>query len=132
MKQINKQAAKVLEKISKESNTISNNKTFMDVHVEIIGKIENIPGTGRLIAVTHYYEQNGDLVTDPEMVFVESEGLKGEKAYYPISFEMGGFRFEESALIENNTIKGVRPQLQRQHATFAGQWMINIKNQQGI
>jgi len=138
MKKINDEAGKVLQKLSEGlkvggSRVIDNSKgTFMPVHVEVIGKVDNVAGTGRMIAVAHYYEQNGDLVTDPEMVFVESVGMKGNIAYYPVSFEMGGMKFERSAIIEDGKLTKVNPVLNREHAVFAGKWMKNIKSQQRL
>lgn len=138
MKKINKEATKTLEKIARglkvgERTIVDNTKgAFMPVHIEVIGRVEGVPGTGRLISIAHYYEQNGDLVTDPEMVFIESKEANGEIAYYPVSWEMGGIKYERSVDIDEGRISGVRPKLQRQHAIFAGKWLDNIKSQQRL
>jgi len=86
--------------------------------------IENI-GWNR-ISVAHYFEQNGDLVADPDIVFfVES----GEWAPIQIT-QVFGFqnvvRFDE-----NNELKIVsyKPRSQAGVNALANQWAQNIKDQ---
>jgi hypothetical protein len=43
--------------------------TFMALHVECIGKCNLSP----IFSLAHYYEQNGDLMRDPEMLFIQAE-----------------------------------------------------------
>ena len=49
--------------------------TFMALHVECIGQCN----LGPLFSLTHYYEQAGDLMRDPEMIFIRAE----DGGYYP-------------------------------------------------
>ena len=46
---------------------ISNNQCFMPVSVEVVG---TTPQNALIVSVAHYYEQNGDLMADPEVTFV--------------------------------------------------------------
>ena len=48
---------------------------FMPVIVEQVGRNQ--------ISIAHYYEQNGDLMADPEIVFLKKEYSYGTE-YYPI------------------------------------------------
>jgi len=43
--------------------------TIMALHVECIGKCN----LGSIFSLAHYYEQHGDLMRDPEMLFIEAE-----------------------------------------------------------
>ena len=43
-----------------------------------------------LMSVAHYHEQNGDLVADPEMAFEVAPGLKSDREFFPVTFEMPG------------------------------------------
>ena len=49
--------------------------TFMAVHVECIGRCN----LGHVFSLAHYYEQQGDLMRDPEMLFIKAE----DGGYYP-------------------------------------------------
>lgn len=93
---------------------------FMPVIVERIGD--------RLLSVAHYYEQNGDLVPDPEMVFWQSPA---DDRWYPCSITQWCGRTVALILGEEGP-EGFHPGRSRELATFAGQWMRNIRIQQGI
>lgn len=100
---------------------------FMDLTVENIGPNQ--------ISVAHYYEQNGDLCQDPEIVFLV--GCDGE--WYPVEWTtpqvmlmgrvMGGYR----RYVEIDAEKGswIRADLrgQRDLAIFANKWADNLKMQ---
>ena len=60
---------------------------LMRLCIEAIG---TGPNGFPLISVAHYYEQNGDLVADPEMTFEVAPGLKSAAAVFPVTFEMPG------------------------------------------
>jgi len=78
-------------------------------------------------SVAHYYEQNGDLMRDPEMVFLK--GCDGQ--WYPISFRQDGTGTDQTSA-EKDPARGwlVAPRLQAEHARFASMWMRNIRAQQ--
>lgn len=100
---------------------------FMDLVIENVGVNQ--------IAITHYYEQNGDLCQDPEIVFLV--GCDGE--WYPVEWTtpavmlmgrvMGGYR----RYVEIDAEKGswIRGDLrgQRDLAIFANKWADNLKMQ---
>lgn len=124
MKAINQKAQKILENlVSKLENgyaKIDNSQgCFMPVVVEDIG--------GNMISVAHYFEQNGDLIPDPEMIFWK--GADGR--FYPTYFK-DVFGERESLYFNENGKPYAWNSLQHDQATFAGQWMLNIKAQQGL
>lgn len=132
MKSLNQRAEKVFRKlIEKADNGHAKIDTggpgIMPVAVECIGKSENTHFSGKIWSIAHYFEQMGDLCADPEMTFLETE-----RGIYPLSFEMQGSilaRFEQSVNL-NKPNPTYIPPLQKEHASFANQWMINIKHQQ--
>lgn len=97
---------------------------FMDVVVEYIGNCN----LGAMFSVAHYYEQNGDLMRDPEMCFIR--GKDGE--YYPYYYRLDGLGIEEDVMQMNDkgelTCKNATQQ--KGQANFAESWMRNIKQQQ--
>lgn len=96
---------------------------FMPVSVEFIGKCR----LGDLFSVAHYHEQNGDLMRDPEMVFLRDR----DGHFYPTYFRQdGGLGLEQESA---DMVKGtVRPAMQAEHAVFANLWMKNIREQQHL
>lgn len=133
MTRISKHAAKVLDKLTQGLTAIGDNKTidnsagtFMAVHVGVIGMVY---GDQPLVRIAHYYEQNGDLMADPEMVFWR--GCDGN--YYPTYFVNDGTGYEkESVIFEDGQPKRFWPAVQKDQAWFANTWLKNIKLQQGL
>jgi hypothetical protein len=100
--------------------------TFMPVHVEIIDRSQY----GNHVSIAHYYEQNGDLMKDPEMTFLAS--LK--RSVLPMTFEQdGGFPICQVAMeIDDSDTIRWNEKLQSSLADFANTWMVNIKDQQHL
>jgi hypothetical protein len=137
MNYINKKAKKVMDKLTdgvtpdNSHRKIDNAKgCFMAVSVEYLHELslhnQNFP----VYSVTHYYEQNGDMMRDPDMEFFRD----GQGNYYPIYFRQDNLGLVQEVLIfdEEGNVKQFRPKLMRDLASFAGTWMENIRQQQGI
>jgi len=134
MKAINKQAKKVMDVLiegvdidADDSKKIDNTKgTFMPVHIEYVTNCE----LGAIYSVAHYYEQNGDLMRDPDMEFLKG----GDGEYYPISF------WQDSPIVRDEPVEwGEGGEIERcddlkqiAMISFANRWMKNIKQQQGL
>ena len=86
---------------------------------------------GKIYSIAHYYEQNGDLMRDPEMTFLVNDY---DKKVYPISYQTDGIfgGYEEGAIFENDLLTGIRKQLNNAHKNFANTWMTNIEMQQSL
>jgi len=133
LKALNKKAEtifyKLIEKINEDGYVkIDNtNGAFMPVSVEKI----NESHYGKIYSIAHYYEQNGDLMKDPEMTFLVNNE---DKKVYPISYQTDGIfgGYEQGATFENDLLVGIRKQFNNAHKNFANQWMININNQQEL
>ena len=96
----------------------------------------DMPGFDRLcveristgcISVAHYFEMNGDLVAEPDIVFfVDFSG-----AWFPISISQSITGWRECAQLTDTGIAIARynPQAQKDLAEFAEMWAQNIKDQ---
>ena len=131
MRHVNKTARKVLDTLTAGLTAGSGRKidnargAYMAVHVDALGPFADY---GPSYSVAHFYEQEGDLMADPDMVFVH--GQDGE--WYPISYRQDGLGIDQiSARNEGGRVL-VSPRLQADHAVFAGQWMRNVGQQQGL
>ena len=133
MKAISQQARKVMDILTEgvdieasESKKIDNTEgTFMTVHVEYVTECS----LGVIYSIAHYYEQNGDLMRDPDMEFIKG----GDGEYYPISFwQDAPIIRDEPVTWKDGEIKAFDPKRQAELATFGNTWMKNIKEQQGL
>ena len=127
----------LIEKMGDKTHFKIENEPFMPLSIEkltdgiAIGKYNN----GSLYSLAHYYTLNGDLMSDPEMIFIVIWGEAGltdpqTVQVLPCSFtqsDMGiyeeGVRFTDQTAIEYDT------DLQTGHTEFACVWLGNIKDQ---
>lgn len=125
MRAVNKKAKKMLDILTEKNQVIdTGGPGIMAVHVE---KVLTIPA-GPIYSVAHYYQQNGDMMRDPDIEF-----LKGKDGnYYPISYRQDGLGIYQEVIEwgETGEIVGYRPKMQKDIAVFAGDWMENIRQQQ--
>ncbi len=134
LKPLNQKATKIFKKIiegvtSDAAKYIGEKgKAIMQVVVE---KIYHENKYGKVYAVGHYFTQNGDRMSDPEMTFLVNDD---DGRVYPLSFEMHGVlaRYEESALFKDGKLSGRYKKMNNDHKNFANQWMENISNQQNL
>lgn len=134
LKPLNRKAEKVFKKIIKgvkehEVKTIDNtNGTYMPVKVEIYCKLKY----GKVYSVGHFYEQMGDLMSDPRMEFLVNDD---DGRVYPILFEQhGGLPIfqEDCNFDEKGNLNSFAKKWQNQHKNFANMWMENIQMQQKL
>lgn len=80
----------------------------------------------RRISVAHYFEQHGDLVADPEVVFFVPPG-----GWYPIEITQvfGGYRQVAWLTSDGSDIDRYLPVMQREIASFGNLWGRNIRAQ---
>ena len=100
---------------------------YMPLSVEEIGS----SGDGsRLVSLCHYGEQNGDLMRDPDIVFLlhnEPDGAAAE----PVSFRNDylGIVQEVYRYDEAGRRTHLVPSLKQQLKEFAESWFANLKDQ---
>ena len=132
MKAINQRAQKVMDTLTGYIHGANDHKKidrtngiFMPVHVEHV----NTCKLGQIFSIAHYYKQNGDMMRDPDMEFIQG----GDGEYYPISFWQDSPPLRDEAVDwQDGEIVGYRKQQQARLVTFANIWMLNIRDQQGI
>ena len=135
MKKINQKAAKVFNNMIALMNgeqhlKIDNTEgSFMPLSIEQLGSEMDLAGRKVIVySLAHYYKQNGDLVPDPDMKFAVSQ----VDGMYIWAMTYQDYRsYQEGIYIDNGTWK-LNKRIQNDHADFAGQWLINIKNQQNL
>ena len=129
MRAINKKAQAVMDRLTdgitrENSHTrIDNNKPdsgIMAVIVEWVGDCK----IGDVFSIAHYYEQEGDLMADPEMTFLKA----ADGRYYPMSWKMDGLGvYREGVRWADGEPTHINYREQKDEAVFAGTWMANIK-----
>jgi hypothetical protein len=101
---------------------------LMRLCIEVVGTGPNgLP----LVSVAHYYEQNGDLVADPEMTFevVPDDGPTGWRSgmWFPVTFEMPGVGvYRRATWRDEDGRVMVNPRERADQAEFARVWGRNI------
>lgn len=137
LKSINEKSLVIFNKLTSGLNRLGDAQrfgefgdAFMPVSVEIIGR-PDFPGRVRpeakLVSVAHYFEQNGDLCQDPEIVF-----LTGKDAVYPMTFQQAiPAIYQETAKIEGGVIH-LNEKAQLSLTIFCNEWFHNIAEQQGL
>lgn len=128
MRPLNKNTTGVLNRLIEElpaelgsSIKIDNMEgTFMAVHVSRL--------TEDRVAVAHYGEQNGDLMADPGMEFIQVRGR-----WYPASIRQDYVgRYGECIRPMEDGGFRVNGRLNNELCQFADYWFNNIRRQQGL
>jgi hypothetical protein len=136
MRALNKDAARVMDILTDGLNEhtphrkIDGANGFMAVVVEWIGYAQIGTDQGDLFSVAHYYEQNGDLMRDPEMIFYKA----GAGSYFATYYRQDNLGIEQESVLwdEDGKIKGYYRREQSDQTSFANTWMRNMKHQQNL
>jgi hypothetical protein len=91
----------------------------MPLHIEVIGRHGRWP----IFSLAHYYEQNGDLVCDPDVTFLVTDQV------HPLTFEQGGVVYQVAVRFEGQAIHLNEP-LQAEITEFCNQWLRSVADQQ--
>jgi hypothetical protein len=102
-----------------DSRQIDNSTSFMALHVEVIGRHGHWP----IFSLAHYYEQDGDLVCDPDVTFLVADQV------HPLTFEQGGV-VRQVAVQFRDTGVHLNERLQSQITDFCNAWLRNVAEQQ--
>ena len=131
MKHVSLSAKRTLDLLTRDllrlgdAGRAENNPSFMAVEVERVMESQ----AGPIFSIAHYYQQNGDLMRDPEMEFL----LGADGQYYPLSFWQDAPTIRQEAVDwSNGSIAGIRSKMQSQLAAFANTWLRNIRQQQNM
>ena len=140
MKALNEKSAKILRKLIDCMNDPKFAKTLgsyakignpdsccMPVSVE---KLDHIPTFDEHIVISHTYEEQGDLMRDPEMEFVGKDGK-----FYPITYRQDNLGIDQHVfLFSDMNGRPIRyhSRLMADLTEFANQWLLNINDQQHL
>lgn len=103
------------------------NDPYMPLCIEYIGEgPRGLP----TISVAHYYEQNGDLMRDPDMVFeIANDSLEGYR-WLPVSWQNDGLGINQYACWVSTTgAIMIKTGLIKELTAFSKTWDKNLKNQ---
>jgi hypothetical protein len=127
---------RLLKKLEERESVRLISEGYMPLCLEhIMENIETPFGAAKLYSLCHYFEQNGDLMRDPEMCFLAVDLRKESNEFnlisiYPQMYRLDGIGLDqESARIENSKLVSFRNAMQRDHVLFANSWLKNIKDQ---
>lgn len=81
---------------------------------------------GQLVSVAHYFEQNGDQVADPDVVFFTGYG---PWAPIEITQSLGGYQRYAELAEDGQQIQRFHPRGQAALAEFTEQWAQNLSDQ---
>jgi hypothetical protein len=105
---------------------------IMALHVEKIGSRKN----GDFYSFAHYYEQNGDMMRDPDVVMLRCAGMYPGTVpvYFPTAYRQDGLGIDREYVIFNETGNGykIAKKMQADLSVFCNQWARNLKEQQGL
>ena len=131
MKALNVKAEAIFRKLTEGMVKLGDHRkwdnasgTFMAVCIELIAKT----ALGPLVSIAHYYEQNSDLMRDPDIVF----WVDADQHVYPISYRQDGLGIDQEAAVFVDGQWNVKPKMQADITRFANQWMLNIQEQQNL
>jgi hypothetical protein len=128
LKPVSKTSQRILETLVDgldvgDSKKVENSGAFMAVHVQALQRT----GAGILFSVAHYFESNGDLVPDPDIVFVR----RADGSFCPTSFQNSLVFNQPVRWLGDGTIE-VDAREQASIASVANTLLKNIAEQQGI
>jgi hypothetical protein len=96
------------------------NGAFMPLSVECLAE--------NLFSTTHYFEQNGDLMPDPDVTWWKSPS----GAWVPLSIQHSTGHFTEAVELEGGKPVRYRPRALKDLINFAAMWLsVNFVQQQG-
>ena len=143
MKSLNKQATRIFTRITTGLTSIGDHGkigedcgAFMAVCVELLdvpAVLDWPPKSSAVIALAHYFKQNGDMCADPDMTFLVVGPSDGSPlAVFPMTFDQSlPPRYDVSAWFEGGQLMSKR-NLQADLTRFANMWMKNIGAQQDL
>jgi hypothetical protein len=106
-----------------ESRKLDRGDGYQPIHVECL----HHSGLGVHFSVAHYLSQAGDLVPDPDVVFVR----RADGTWSPVSFQNSIAHRVAVHFHDDGTIE-VDEKEQRELVAFCQGWMTNIREQQGL
>jgi len=101
-----------------EHRKVHTNPSFMATHVECLNP--------RQFSVAHYFEQNGDLVPDPDMEFWRAD----DGRFFPVAIQHAVGPYVTALVFDAKGAPDADLRRMRELVSFANMWMRNIAAQQ--
>ena len=124
----------LIDKMQGKQHLKIENEPYMPLTIERLG--DAYGEHAGLYSLCHYYEQNGDLMQDPEMCFIVVDGRTTEKTgcenvqvtpYYFAQANLG--YYEQSIVFDDRVMKKCDDRVQHGQTEFAVIWLKNIWGQ---
>jgi hypothetical protein len=130
IKPLSQPALSVFRVLTEGITQISDHRKFVNGGTSIMPAVVEAVGTtpqgALIVSIAHYYEQNGDLMADPEVTFVVAR----EDYVYPISYKQDGLGIDREYVRWEGERVFWNLKAQNDLAGFCTSWMRNIKEQQ--
>ena len=143
MKQLNKQATEVfgrlltgLSDVGDHAKIGKDESAYMAVCVDLLDVpvvLDWPPKSSAVIALAHYFKQNGDMCCDPDMTFLVGQPTENSPiTVFPMTFQQAlPLRFDVGIEISGGKLL-LRRNVQADITRFANSWMSNIAQQQNL
>lgn len=99
---------------------------IMPLHVDRLYQTKFMGEDAVVYSFAHYYYQNGDAVSDPDMEFI----VAANQYVFPRSYQ-DTFMYQESIIQEGDKWQWIS-HIYHQHCDFCNLWMKNLQFQQNI
>ena len=110
-------------------------EAFMPLSVEFLYETTIASQPARIYSLSHYYQQFGDLVPDPDMTFAVLNSHpthpEGPQRVFPLTYQ-DSFRYDEAVFPTEEGNWKQNPKLQASLTAFANLWLKNLKHQQNL
>jgi hypothetical protein len=87
-----------------------------------------------VISLSHYYQQNGDLMADPDITFLVRPPVDHQKLLlFPLTYRLDGLGLNQELAFLNDQrdqIHSFKSRSMADVASFCNQWAINLQAQQ--
>lgn len=139
MKSLNKTASRIFANLINEMGQVDYLKldrggsAIMALSIEKLVPEVDFAGTNATIySLSHYFEQNEDLVPDPDMTFAVIDQKKVSKnlLIIPLTFQ-NSIYYTEAIFLKADSWQ-IHPKQQADLADFANNWLKNIQWQQDL
>jgi hypothetical protein len=139
MKSLNKTASSIFAKLITQMGQADYLKldrggsAIMALSIEkLVPEVDFAGNNATIYSLSHYFEQNGDLVPDPDMTFAVIDQIKEAKGLLiiPLTFQ-NSIYYTEAIFLKADSWQ-IHPKQQADLADFANNWLKNIQWQQDL
>lgn len=139
MKSLNKTASSIFAKLITQMGQADYLKldrggsAIMALSIEkLVPEVDFAGNNATIYSLSHYFEQNGDLVPDPDMTFAVIDQKKVSKnlLIIPLTFQ-NSIYYTEAIFLKADSWQ-IHPKQQADLADFANNWLKNIQWQQDL